>query len=162
MTDLTTPNLLNWPTTGIRLTRLDAALFFGAAVLVAAVAVFVVLKLNLGIAMDAPDSKRKFHEKPIPRLGGGPIFFTLCLGCIAAWMMGAVQWSRWLPVAICNTLIFSVGFVDDLKPLGAKVKLVGQLGTAMILYAMGVSMDVLSSPFGEGSISLGWWPSRTS
>ena len=156
MTDPTTPDLLNWPMNGVRLTRLDAALLFGGAVLVAAAAVFVVLKLNLGIAMDAPDSKRKFHEKPIPRLGGGPIFLTLCLGAIAAWMMGAVQWGRWLPVAICNTLIFSVGFVDDLKPLGARVKLVGQLGTAMILYSMGVSMDVLSSPFGEGSISLGW------
>ena len=156
MTDPTTPDLLNWPMNGVRLTRLDAALIFGGAVLVAAAAVFVVLKLNLGIAMDAPDSKRKFHEKPIPRLGGGPIFLTLCLGAIAAWMMGAVQWERWLPVAICNTLIFSVGFVDDLKPLGARVKLVGQLGTAMILYSMGVSMDVLSSPFGEGSISLGW------
>jgi|688.fasta_scaffold18485_3 UDP-GlcNAc:undecaprenyl-phosphate GlcNAc-1-phosphate transferase len=151
-----TPDLLSWPTNGVRLTRLDAVLFFGSAALVAAAMVFLVLKLNLGIAMDSPDSRRKFHEKAVPRLGGGPIFLTLCLGTLAAWMIDAVQLGRWLPVAICSTLIFSVGFVDDLKPLGARVKLVGQLGTAMILYSMGVSMDVLSSPFGDGSISLGW------
>lgn len=157
MTDTPLPDILNWPSSGVRLTRLDAALFFGGAVLVSALAVFAVLKMNLGIAMDAPDARRKFHGKPISRLGGGPIFLTLLLGAVAASFYGAVDWDRWLALAVCNTLIFSVGFVDDLKPLGAKVKLVGQLGTAMILYAMGISIDMLSNPFGEGSITLGIW-----
>jgi UDP-GlcNAc:undecaprenyl-phosphate GlcNAc-1-phosphate transferase len=157
MTDTPMTDFLHWPTAGVRLTRMDAALIFGGAVLVCALAIFAVLKLNLGIAMDAPDARRKFHAKPIPRLGGGPIYLTLCLGTLVASLMGAVDWDRWFALAVCNTLIFSVGFVDDLRPLGAKVKLVGQLGTAMILYALGVSVDMLSNPFGAGSITLGFW-----
>jgi UDP-GlcNAc:undecaprenyl-phosphate GlcNAc-1-phosphate transferase len=157
MTDTPLPDFLSWPTTGLRLTRMDAALIFGGAVLASALGVFAVLKLNLGIAMDAPDTRRKFHEKPISRLGGGPIYLTLFFGTIVAALMGAVEWGRWFALVLCNTLIFSVGFVDDLKPLGAKVKLVGQLGAAAILYALGISMDVLSNPFGEGSITLGFW-----
>jgi UDP-GlcNAc:undecaprenyl-phosphate GlcNAc-1-phosphate transferase len=35
------------------------------------------------------------------------------------------------------------------------VKLVGQIGTALILYALGVSIDTLSNPFGEGAIDPG-------
>jgi UDP-GlcNAc:undecaprenyl-phosphate GlcNAc-1-phosphate transferase len=107
--------------------------------------------------LDAPDSRRKLHEKAIPRLGGAPIFLATGLACLVAGYIGGLGWSRWLPVAVCNALMFSVGFVDDLKALGAKVKLVGQLGTALILYSLGVSIDMLSNPFGEGAIALGWW-----
>lgn len=157
MTETILPDLMMGPPAPLRLTRMDAGLIFGGATLVAAAAVFLVLKINLGIAMDAPDARRKFHAKPIPRLGGGPIFITLCLGTLAAALMGVLTWDRWLALAVCNTLIFSVGFVDDLKPLGAKVKLVGQIGTSMILYASGISIDMLSNPLGEGAMMLGWW-----
>lgn len=157
MTETSLSDLLNWPPSGVRLTRLDAVLFFGGAVMVSALGVFLLLRLKPGIAMDAPDVRRKFHEKPTSRLGGGPIFLTLLVGALASTLYGAMDWGRWYALAVCNTLIFSVGFVDDLKPLGARVKLVGQLGAAMILYALGISIDVLSNPFGEGSLVLGWW-----
>ena len=107
--------------------------------------------------MDEPDSRRKFHDKPVSRLGGVPIFAVLALGSVVAGWFGFLSWQRWLPLALCNTLIFSVGLVDDIKPLGARVKLVGQIGTALILYSLGVSIDFLSNPLGEGSVQLGWW-----
>jgi UDP-GlcNAc:undecaprenyl-phosphate GlcNAc-1-phosphate transferase len=110
-----------------------------------------------GIGLDQPDTRRKLHAKAISRLGGAPIFIAVGLASLVAGYIGGLGWTRWLPVALCNALIFSVGFVDDFKPLGAKVKLVGQIGTALILYSMGVSIDILSNPFGEGAVSLGWW-----
>ncbi|MDI1315218.1 MraY family glycosyltransferase [Prosthecobacter sp.] len=79
------------------------------------------------------------------------------LASLVAGYIGGLGWTRWLPVAVCNALIFSVGFVDDLKPLGARVKLVGQIGTALILYSLGVSIEILSNPFGAGALTLGWW-----
>ncbi|WP_395748401.1 MraY family glycosyltransferase [Prosthecobacter sp.] len=136
---------------------LEMSCYFGGALLVAALGTWWILKREGVVGMDAPDTRRKLHEKAVSRLGGAPIFLAVSLACLVAGYIGGLGWTRWLPVAVCNALIFSVGFVDDLKPLGAKVKLVGQIGTALILYALGVSIDILSNPFGEGALTLGWW-----
>lgn len=131
--------------------------YFAGALVVSALGVWWIIWRGGRIGLDEPDTRRKMHAKPIPRLGGAPIFLAVGLACLVAGYIGGLGWTRWLPVAICNALIFSVGFVDDLKPLGARVKLVGQIGTALILYSLGVSIDILSNPFGEGAVNLGWW-----
>lgn len=136
---------------------LEMSCYFGGALLVAALGTWWIAKRGGSIGMDAPDSRRKLHEKAMSRLGGAPIFVAMGLACVVAGAIGGLGWSRWLPVAVCNALMFSVGFVDDLKALGAKVKLIGQIGAALILYSLGVSIDMLSNPFGDGALELGWW-----
>eukprot|EP01031_Cornospumella_fuschlensis_P015680 gene15680-19161_t len=107
--------------------------------------------------MDAPDGRRKLHDRPVLRIGGAPIFISLLIGLVISIITNRLEWSNWMPLILCNALIFSVGFADDLKPLGARVKLIGQIGTALILFALGLSIDVLSNPFGGGGLQLGWW-----
>lgn len=107
--------------------------------------------------IDRPDGRRKLHAAPVSRLGGLPIYLSMVVGMTVVIWCGDHGFKAWAPFLICNTLIFSVGLADDLRPLGARVKLAGQLGAALILYALGVSIDVLSNPFGEGGITLGWW-----
>jgi UDP-GlcNAc:undecaprenyl-phosphate GlcNAc-1-phosphate transferase len=157
MTDSTPDDIPFGPWVPRHVSWLEMGVYFCGALVVAALGTWWILKNSGQVGLDAPDNRRKLHEKAIPRLGGGPIFLAVGLACLVAGYIGGLGWSRWLPVAICNALIFSVGFVDDLRPLGAKVKLVGQIGTALILYALGVSIDTLSNPFGDGSIDLGWW-----
>lgn len=135
----------------------ESTAYFVGALLVAGLGALWIIRRGGSVGLDEPDDRRKQHEKAIPRLGGAPIFLAVSLACLVAGYIGGLGWTRWLPVAICNALMFSVGFVDDLKPLGARVKLVGQVGTALILYALGVSIDMLSNPFGEGHLILGWW-----
>ena len=110
----------------------EMSLYFGGALLVAALATWWILKRGGTFGMDEPDLRRKLHVKAIPRLGGAPIFLAVGLASLVAGYIGGLGWTRWLPLAVCNALIFSVGFVDDLKSLGAKVKLVGQIGTALM------------------------------
>jgi len=133
-------------------------LFFGSLAM-AAMGTYLILHFQskLVIGMDAPDTFRKQHERPISRLGGLPIFVTLSVGFVALALRTPEFTENWTPVIITNAIVFSVGFLDDLKPLGARVKLIGQVGAALILYSLGVSIDILSNPFGEGSIALGWW-----
>jgi UDP-GlcNAc:undecaprenyl-phosphate GlcNAc-1-phosphate transferase len=132
-------------------------LVFTSAILLTGVGTVMILRQKGAWGMDPPDKRRKFHEVPIPRLGGLPIFVTLCLGYAFAayWLPDFV--GEWWPIMLTTTLIFAVGFADDLRPLGARVKLVGQVGAACILYALGISIDTLSNPFGPGHIPLGWW-----
>ena len=107
--------------------------------------------------IDRPDGRRKLHEAPVPRLGGLPIYVAMVAGLSVVIGHSNYGFKAWMPFLICNTLIFTVGLADDLRPLGARVKLAGQFGAALILYAFGMSIDVLSNPFGEGGIELGWW-----
>ena len=137
--------------------KLEMAGYFIAALLTSLMGTLLVMQKKGTLGLDAPDERRKQHDKPIPRLGGAPIFAALMVGVIVMLMLGRMKWTEWGPILLCNALMFSVGFFDDLKALGARVKLVGQIGVALILYSMGVSVEVLSNPFGAGSVELGWW-----
>ncbi|MFZ4763676.1 MAG: MraY family glycosyltransferase, partial [Roseimicrobium sp.] len=130
---------------------------FLAAIALSALGTWLLLKFRPAFGIDKPDDRRKLHEMPIMRLGGLPIFVTLLTGFAFMALRFPEFLSKWAPLIITNWIIFSVGFVDDLKPLGARVKLLGQFGAACILYALGISIDNLSNPFGSGQISLDWW-----
>jgi UDP-GlcNAc:undecaprenyl-phosphate/decaprenyl-phosphate GlcNAc-1-phosphate transferase len=128
-----------------------------AATAVSAGVTSLVLRSHSKIGMDSPDERRKKHAAPVPRIGGLPIFIALACGFVFAAWRNPDYLEHWWPVMLTCTLIFLVGFVDDLRPLGARVKLVGQIGAACILYGLGVSIDELSNPFGEGHLYLGLW-----
>lgn len=135
---------------------LNTGLFLGA-VLLSTLGTWLLLRYRQSWGMDPPDQRRKLHEKPVPRLGGLPVFLTLAAGFGVMAGIFPTFLAQWSPVIITNCLIFAVGFADDLRPMGAKVKLLGQIGVACILFAMGISIDALSNPFGEGAWNLGWW-----
>ncbi len=112
---------------------------------------------SLGIGMDHPDEHRKKHGRAISRLGGVPIFITLLLGAI--YMSTSVRQTErnwWLLMGV-NGLMFGIGFLDDLRPLGARVKLCGQIGVACVLYGLGGSIDFVAHPITHQSIPLGMW-----
>jgi UDP-GlcNAc:undecaprenyl-phosphate GlcNAc-1-phosphate transferase len=130
--------------------------FLGALILSAFVT-FLLVRHRGQIGKDAPDEHRKQHAAPVSRLGGVAVFISLAIGFLILAIRLPHFIEAWLPIIIANTLMFSIGFLDDLRPLGAKVKLIGQIGCALILFSMGVSIDVISNPFGSGSLQLGWW-----
>jgi UDP-GlcNAc:undecaprenyl-phosphate/decaprenyl-phosphate GlcNAc-1-phosphate transferase len=136
---------------------LEMLAYFAAAVVASLIGTMLILRSKSSIGLDAPDGRRKQHDKPIPRLGGLPIFAALALGITVSLCLGRMRIYEWGPLLVCNLLMFLVGFLDDLKPLGAKVKLMGQIGVSLILYSLGVSIDILSNPLGAGGIMLGWW-----
>jgi UDP-GlcNAc:undecaprenyl-phosphate/decaprenyl-phosphate GlcNAc-1-phosphate transferase len=117
---------------------------------------WLTLRYQNDVGMDQPDDHRKRHDKAISRLGGLPIFVTLSLGMAYAMIFMGGKVDSLFPIFLCNALMFSVGFLDDLKPVGAKVKLVGQVGVACVMYALGNSIEKLSNPLGAGGIQLGW------
>lgn len=79
-------------------------------------------------AMDTPN-ERKIHKKPIPTLGGIAIFLSFLIG----YMLFAEQNTLMLSTLIASFLIVILGIVDDIKPMKAIYKFIGQIVIASIV-----------------------------
>ena len=97
--------------------------------LIAAFYIPVVKKIAIHInALDIPN-ERKVHKKPMPRLGGLGIFFAFLVG----YMLFGQNTIRMNSILIGSFIIILTGMIDDIKPLDAKDKLIGQLLSAAII-----------------------------
>ena len=90
--------------------------------------------------MDIPN-KRKVHKVPMPRLGGLGIFLTFLFG----YMLFGVQSIQMNAILIGAFIIIITGVIDDISPLGAKTKLLGQTIAALIvIFYGGIILDKIT------------------
>lgn len=89
------------------------------------------IAIHIG-ALDIPD-KRKVHKEPIPRLGGLGVFFGLLLGYI----LFGEQSTLMNAILIASFIIVITGMIDDIKPIKARYKFLGQLVAACIVVFYG-------------------------
>ena len=95
--------------------------------------VFVTKKLAVHVgALDMPN-ERKVHHKPMPRLGGLAVYGAFLFGYI---MYGSLT-TQMLSILIGSFIIVVLGFIDDIKPLRAKDKLLVQFIVASIVVFYG-------------------------
>lgn len=94
-------------------------------------------------AMDIPD-ERKVHKKPMPRLGGLGIFLGFLLGYILFGTSSPLMNS----ILIGGFIIIITGIIDDIKPVPAKYKLIGQLLAALVIVFYGQLLIKDISAFG--------------
>jgi UDP-GlcNAc:undecaprenyl-phosphate GlcNAc-1-phosphate transferase len=124
----------------------------------------IFLRFNI---VDQPDTLRKFHLKPIPRIGGIPIVlsYASALGLMLIFaphdakisiQHGKLLWSL-LPAA---GLVFLTGLVDDIIGLKPWQKLAGQSVAASLAVFLGAHLAILhglpSSPWITIPLSLLW------
>lgn len=80
---------------------------------------------------------RRVHTKPIPRLGG--------LGIVTGFFLGMLIWVSPLPlrsIFFVSLLMFTVGVVDDLKPLSAKIRLTMQcICAGLVVWYGGLNIE---------------------
>lgn len=83
-------------------------------------------------ALDIPN-ERKVHKKPMPRLGG--------LGIYAGFLLGYMIFGEHTPtmnsILIGSFVLLITGIIDDIKPLKAKHKLIGQVIASLIVTIYG-------------------------
>lgn len=101
------------------------------------------LAIKLG-ALDAPDD-RKVHTRPIPRMGGLAIYAAFVLAVLSSMYISR----EIMGLLVGGTVILIVGIIDDLKPLPAKVKLLGQIVAASVLVMFDIRIEWLTNPFGD-------------
>ena len=97
-------------------------------------------------AMDIPKDNRRMHKKPIPRFGGIAMFF----GIIAAILLFVHMDSQLMGLIIGACLIFILGLVDDFKNLRPRVKFVGQIICAVIVWFYTLRINGMANFFSFG------------
>ncbi|MCX6922294.1 MAG: MraY family glycosyltransferase [Verrucomicrobia bacterium] len=100
------------------------------------------------------------HMVPVPRLGG----LALAVAFIGLEVFASLVFPELRsqiphrPVVILSSLaMFALGFWDDLKPLGAKRKLAGQILIAIAVSFSGIGIERLTIPFTATPLELGGW-----
>jgi len=100
------------------------------------------------------------HKRPVPRVGGlalAAAFIGVEILATAMWPEQVQKGSGDLVVLLSSLAMFTLGFWDDLKPLGAKRKLAGQVLIATAVCAFGVEIQQFRVPFSSTIIPLGGW-----
>ncbi len=106
-------------------------------------------------AVDRPDHFRRIHHGAIPRLGGLALGFGVAAATLLTHLdesmgfraVGGFQIRDHWALLIASLVILLVGFVDDTRSLGPRVKLLGQATAVMILCLGGFrihSIEVLN------------------
>lgn len=93
-------------------------------------------------AIDVPKDNRRIHIKPTPLLGGLAIYFACMIGMIIFVPMS----QRILGIMAGATVIVACGYLDDVKSLSPKTKLVIQVIAALIVIYGGVRINRLTNP----------------
>ena len=102
----------------------------------------VVKKIAVHIgAMDIP-GERRVHKVPIPRLGGLGIY----IGFLVGYMLFGWESVQMNAILIGSFIIVITGIIDDIKPIPARYKLVGQIiAAAVIPFYSGIVLKDISA-----------------
>ena len=111
----------------------NSLLIVGVCLIIVALIIPIIKKIALHInALDIPDA-RKVHTKPIPRLGGLGIF----IGFLIGYMIFGKATIQMNSILIGSFIILLTGIIDDIKPISAKAKLIGQIFASCVVVFYG-------------------------
>ena len=104
------------------------------------------------------DPRQHQHEKvvhtyPTPRLGGISVWLAVILVTLVWLPWDKHLWAIWTS----SLLAVVVGVIDDKFDISPYVRLLTNLLSAVILVAVGIRIDYLSHPLGQGVINLTGW-----
>lgn len=100
-------------------------------------------------AIDRPDQFRRIHKSATPRLGGLGLAFGIFVGIVLVvtggyldqWDALGPWWRGEWPVLIAALLVLALGFVDDTRGVGPRLKLLGQGTAVLVLFLGGVRIQ---------------------
>lgn len=98
------------------------------------------------------------HKSAVPRFGGAGLaaaFVVVALAALVLVPAGTTSTqTRWV-IILSSLAMFGLGLWDDLRPLGAKMKLLGQLLISAAVYVGGIQIEVFRNPFSNTEYVLG-------
>jgi UDP-GlcNAc:undecaprenyl-phosphate GlcNAc-1-phosphate transferase len=108
-------------------------------------------KIALKTGILSKPGPRAVHTRSIPYLGGLAIYLAFIVGALVVlkvnqqFRMGFSQ--KLAGLFIAGTFIVLLGLWDDVKNIRPITKLIGQIVSALILFAYGFRVELLTNPF---------------
>ncbi|HYG33325.1 MAG TPA: MraY family glycosyltransferase, partial [Clostridia bacterium] len=126
---------------------------------------FFVIPLILRVASGAsflnrPADLHHTQKTAVPRLGGLALavaFASIELIIAVFFPEHREQTSGRNVIVFSSLAMFALGFWDDIRPIGAKTKLGGQVLIALFVCVQGIGIQVFKVPFSGITIDLGGW-----
>jgi len=145
---------------------------FGSFLLIGAVAAVVTFATTplVGVLARrqgwvAQPNERSVHTSPMPDVGGLAMYLGFLAAMLTAWLVDAFDVlftsnSEPIGVVLAATVIYVVGFVDDIRGLSPPAKVAGTVLAGLALVQFGVVMYEFRLPFFDGPILLAveWRP----
>ena len=100
-------------------------------------------------AIDIPKDERRMHQKPMPLWGGIAIFTGFF---VSMFIFSNFEKTKLIGLFIASIVVLITGMMDDIKPLGAKSKLVMQIVAAIILVKSGFEISFFTNFFGDSGL----------
>ncbi|GAB6107617.1 MraY family glycosyltransferase [Fusibacter bizertensis] len=97
-------------------------------------------------AVDIPKDDRRMHKKPMPLWGGVAIFTGFF---VSMFLFSNIETTKLTGLLIASSVVLVTGMIDDIKPLGAKSKLLMQIIAAFILVKSGFEINFFTNFFGK-------------
>ena len=120
--------------------------------------IYFSLRLGLGVSQANAIQHHHTHTGVIPRIGGlGIVVGLTCTYLLCYFFAHDLDNRSLIHYSIFGggVLAFLLGFIDDFKPLGAKVKLLAQIIIALFAHHAGLQIEVIKIPFLETTLNLG-------
>jgi UDP-GlcNAc:undecaprenyl-phosphate GlcNAc-1-phosphate transferase len=128
-----------------------------AAFPVTVAVLWALLRSPAGARLVAVPTGERWHEETTPTFGGVGIFAGFVAGVLAAFAVGAVEWSEELGGILAGvTVLFVAGLVDDLRHLSPLAKLAAQVAAAVIVLASGLGVELVGNDVLAWGIGLLW------
>jgi UDP-GlcNAc:undecaprenyl-phosphate GlcNAc-1-phosphate transferase len=128
-----------------------------AALPVAALAIFLLLRSSLARRVVAAPRGDRWHAGHVPTLGGIGIFAGLAAGVGLGLAAGALEpsWELAGIVGGC-AVMFATGLIDDHSSLPPLAKIGAQLAAAGIVLASGVRVELVGNDLLAGALAVIW------
>ena len=128
-----------------------------AALSVAALTLYVLLRAGVGGRLVADPSGERWHTSSTPTFGGVGIFLGLVAGVGAAVAVGATEVSSELLGILGGcAILFVAGFVDDVYTLKPIAKLIAQFAAAGLVLASGLTVEIIGNNLLATLVGLIW------
>ncbi len=145
---------------------------FGSFLLIGAVAALVTFATTPVVAAIARrrgwvylPNDRTVHQSPLPDVGGLAMYLGFLAAMAVAWSLDAFDVlftsnSEPIGVMVAATIIYVVGFIDDVRGVSPPAKVAGTVLAGIALVQFGVVMYAFRLPFFDGPILLAaeWRP----
>jgi UDP-GlcNAc:undecaprenyl-phosphate GlcNAc-1-phosphate transferase len=93
----------------------------------------------------------RWHKHPVPLFGG-----VAMIVAFAAGLLGFLPDRSLIPLLVCSGLMFTLGVVDDVRPIGPVAKLVAQMLITGIVLTIAPPISITGQPIVDQLLAFVW------